>query len=152
MNLDERVLFYLEHQARIEEWKNLHGDVCKAADTFFRSLSKPLKERVSEWRDGSPEMIAALNTDGNPRFMIRDMDWPISNEREPLVRLALEWTVGGSFTESFTGIQVNMEEREGRRLYDILLQLRKQRESRPGRSPPKKVCLCSHVLSGQLMA
>ena len=47
---DERIKFYLEHEARIREWAGLEAEVCKFVDRFYRSLKGDLDAALRSGR------------------------------------------------------------------------------------------------------
>ncbi len=86
---DERIKFYLQHEARIREWAGLEAEVRVFADRFYRSLEADLKTALVDGRLADDGIEAALQAAGDwPGLILRRRDWPEGNE-DPDVRL--EW-------------------------------------------------------------
>ena len=49
---DERIRFYLEHEARIREWAGLEAEVREFANRFYRSIKGDLDAAVSSGQVG----------------------------------------------------------------------------------------------------
>ena len=89
---DERIKFYLEHQARIMEWAGLEAEVRKFADRFYGSLKDDLDAALGSGRiaDGDVKLVH-MNLHvvrGYRGLGLRRHDWPDGDE-DPDVRL--EW-------------------------------------------------------------
>ena len=86
---DERIRFYLEHEARIREWAGLEADVREFADRFYRSIKVDLDAAVSSPQvadDGVESFFEGIG--GWPGLGLRRRDWPRGRD-DPDVRL--EW-------------------------------------------------------------
>ena len=86
---DERIRFYLEHEARIREWAALENEVREFAHRFYCSLKDDLDAALDSGRikDG----VESFQEKGGrwPHVGYRRHDWPKGNE-DPDVRL--EWS------------------------------------------------------------
>ena len=88
---DERIKFYLEHEAQIREWADLETEVCKFADRFYRSLKGDLDAALRSGRIDDNEVESFLATEPWPDWAglgLRRQDWP-KGDGDPDVRL--EW-------------------------------------------------------------
>lgn len=86
---DERIKFYLQHEAQIREWAALEAEVRKFADHFYRSLETDLTAALSRGRLADHDVEAALHAEGDwPAVILRRHDWP-KESQDPDVRL--EW-------------------------------------------------------------
>ena len=88
---DERIKFYLEHEARIREWAGLEAEVCVFAHRFYCSLKGSLDECLGSGKiaDNDVESFLAESTWPDwPGVGLRRQNWPNSDE-DPDVRL--EW-------------------------------------------------------------
>ena len=116
---DERVLFYLRHQHRIDEWSALREDAWEAMHHFLCSLR------------GDVEALATMlnarffeNFDeGDTKLFLHAPDWLRDTEPYPLVAIGVEWQwwdnkdrkpLGFTVQKQcpFVGVWVN-QEREG---------------------------------------
>ena len=86
---DERIKFYLEHEAQIREWADLEAEVCKFADRFYRSLKGDLDAALRSGRIDDDGVEVFLAGGDWPRLGLRRQDWPEGDE-EPDV--SLEWS------------------------------------------------------------
>ena len=86
---DERIKFYLQHEARIREWAGLEAELCEFVDRFYRSISDDLDAalRSGKIADGGVESFFDEIGDW-PGLGLRRHDWPKGTE-DPHVRL--EW-------------------------------------------------------------
>lgn len=85
---DERIKFYLEHEARIREWAALKAEVNAFTDRFYRSLKGDLDAALGSGKIAD-EGIESFFHDGEwPGLGLRRHDWP-RGDRDPDVRL--EW-------------------------------------------------------------
>ena len=86
---DERIRFYLQHEARIREWAALEAEVVKLADRFYRSLKDDIDEALTTGRIADEDVECFIHEVGRWRGLwLRRQDWPERNE-DPDVRL--EW-------------------------------------------------------------
>ena len=89
---DERIKFWLEHQARIREWAGLEAEVRKFADRFYCSLKSDLDAALRSGRladDDVEPLDRHLHEHRGYRGLgLRRHDWPDGDE-DPDVRL--EW-------------------------------------------------------------
>ena len=87
---DERIRFWLEHEARIREWAGLEADVRQFADRFYRSLQDDLAEALGSGQiaDDDVKPFFLEYPDGWRGLGLRRHDWP-SGDDDPDVRL--EW-------------------------------------------------------------
>ena len=86
---DERIKFYLEHQARIREWAGLETEVRKFADRFHCSLKDDLDAALESGRIADDDVESFFHEYPDYRGLgLRRHDWPGGNE-DPDVRL--EW-------------------------------------------------------------
>ena len=87
---DERVKFYLEHEAFIREWASLGDEVSKLADRFYRSLKNDLDEALGSGGIADDGVESFFDgTDSWRGVGFRRQDWPQGRD-EPHVRL--EWS------------------------------------------------------------
>lgn len=86
---DERIRFYLEHEARIREWAGLEADVREFVNRFYRSIQDDLDAAVNSGQvvDDGVESFFEENGDW-PGLGLRRRDWPKGGD-DPDVRL--EW-------------------------------------------------------------
>lgn len=114
---DERILFYLRHQELIDTWAALRGDVRKAADTFYRSLSDSLAEAASglgaEVHLWSPPGAGSIVGLALPSWQ---------SGGAPLVAAGFEWGGQATFADGvrLVGLRVHYETAEGRQLRPYL--------------------------------
>ena len=87
---DERIKFYLKHEARIREWAGLEPEVREFVNRFYRSIESDLDEavRVGKIADDGIELFFVEEHKGWPGLGLRRHDWPKGDEA-PDVRL--EW-------------------------------------------------------------
>lgn len=86
---DERIRFYLEHEARIREWAGLESEVREIANRFYRSIQGDLDATVSSGQvDNGVESFFDEENQAWPGLGLRRRDWP-EGGADPDVRL--EW-------------------------------------------------------------
>ena len=86
---DERIKFYLEHQARIMEWAGLEAEVRKFADRFYCSIKDDLDAALRSGRVADDDVESFFLEYPDYRGLgLRRRDWPDGSE-DPDVRL--EW-------------------------------------------------------------
>ena len=82
---NERVKFFLEHEARIREWANLETEVFEFVDGFYRSLKGDLDEALRSGRIADDDVESFL-VEG--RLGLRRQGWPRGEQR---VDVRLGW-------------------------------------------------------------
>ena len=91
---DERIKFYLEHEARIKEWAALEAEVCEFVDRFYRSLKGDLDAALRNGRIADVGVESFLHGIGGwPALGLRRHEWPKGHD-DPDVRL--EWNRGSA--------------------------------------------------------
>ena len=86
---DERIRFYLQHEARIREWAALEAEVVKLANRFYRSLKGDIDAALTTGRIADEDVECFIHEVGPWRGLgLRRRGWPKRNE-DPDVRL--EW-------------------------------------------------------------
>ena len=89
---DERIKFYLEHEAQIREWAGLEAEVSKFVDQFYRSLKGDLDTALRSGRIADSGVESFLGASERwpdwPGLSLRRPDWP-KGDGNPVVRL--EW-------------------------------------------------------------
>jgi len=85
---DERVKFFLEHQARIREWAALEDEVSKFVHRFYRSLKGDLDAALTSRRIAEDDVMSFQVGGKWPGLGLRREGWPTGNA-DPDVRL--EW-------------------------------------------------------------
>ena len=108
---DERIKFYLEHQARIREWAGLEAEVRKFADRFYCSLMDDLDVALGGGQIADDNVESFFKEYPDYRGLgLRRHDWPKSDE-DPDVRL--EWhrkSVGFSDADHLIcGVRTSLE-------------------------------------------
>lgn len=93
---DERIKFYLKHEARIREWAGLEAEVRQFVDRFYRSLEGDLDVALRSGRCADNGVEVFLSTEPWPDWPglgLRRQDWPKGDvdpgNVDPDVRL--EW-------------------------------------------------------------
>ena len=85
---DERVKFFLEHEARIREWAALEDEVSKFVHRFYRSLKGDLDAALRSGRIAE-DGVGSFRVGGKwPGLGLRRQGWPTGKD-DPDVRL--EW-------------------------------------------------------------
>ena len=109
---DERIKFYLEHEAQIQEWAALKVEVSTFADRFYRSIERDLAAALGSGRIDDGDVESSLDDNGNwPGLVLRRRDWP-NGRGVPHVRL--EWQrKSASFSSDqgtpVVGVKTNLE-------------------------------------------
>ena len=85
---DERIKFYLEHEAQIREWADLKAEVCEFLDRFYCSLKDDLDAALKSGEIPDDDVESFLHGGNLPGIGLRRPSWPKSDEG-PDVRL--EW-------------------------------------------------------------
>ena len=87
---DERIKFYLQHEALITEWAGLEAEVSKFVDRFYRSIKGDLDValRSGKYVAGDVESFFDEEDKRWPGLGLRHRDWP-KGTKDPDVRL--EW-------------------------------------------------------------
>ena len=90
---DERVLFYLRNQARIEEWAALRVDAAAAIDEWLCALEPAIEQLAAELGpDVSAESV--LESDQAwPAFRLTRETW-IDEDADTVVAVGLQWGRG----------------------------------------------------------
>lgn len=87
---DERVLFYLRHHDRIEEWAALRSDVARSMDDWLIKL-RPDVERLASELGADVDVLAVIgDEDDYPTFRLARRIWP-ADAGGPTASIALEW-------------------------------------------------------------
>ena len=86
---DERIKFYLEHEAQIREWAALEAEVCKFVHRFYRSLKDDLDAALASRETADEGVESFLHESDWPGIGLRRQGWP-KGEYGPDVRL--EWS------------------------------------------------------------
>ncbi len=109
---DERIRFYLEHEARIREWAGLEEEVRQFTDRFYRSLQGDLDAALEsgEIADDDVESFFDIQAKFWPGLGLRRQDWPKGNE-DPDVRLkwSLKWTCFSASANVVCGVRTTVE-------------------------------------------
>jgi hypothetical protein len=86
---DDRVAFYLENRAQIDEWAALKTEAVDAVFSVFRQLEDRLRD-VAGTLEGSPDLVPVLGGDW-PDYALARPDWPSEGAAEHrLVGVTLE--------------------------------------------------------------
>lgn len=112
---DERVLFYLKHEAVIEEWANVRTDVASTAHRFYLSLAEDLEAPVVELGD---DVMIWVNDGTWAHVGLYRESW-LSDASTPLAIATLEWNRGGTLFQGglrLSGIRCDINTDEGKRL------------------------------------
>ncbi|HRI71394.1 MAG TPA: hypothetical protein PK156_44480 [Polyangium sp.] len=98
---DERVLFYLKHQQRIQEWAALAKEASEQAHQFLCSCADDLMTLARDLGRGVQTFVS-IEDDYPKLFLYRNAWWPDkATTKHPRVGIGLEWRRGNvSFTES----------------------------------------------------
>ena len=96
---DERVLFYLKHQQRIEEWAALSKDLANIAYDFLCSCEGDIGSLATELApDAQP--YSSLE-EKYPKLFICRRNWFRDKQDTPIVAIGVEWLrSGGNFTSA----------------------------------------------------
>ncbi len=86
---DERIRFYLEHQARIREWAALEDEVQRFVHRFYRSLQHDLGATLRDGRISDDDVESFFAESDWPRVGLRRQSWPQDNEGPGV---AMEWS------------------------------------------------------------
>lgn len=86
---DERIKFYLEHEAQIREWAELGAEVSRFVDRFYCSLKDDLDAALRNGEIPDDDVEAFLDAGNWPGISLRQQGWPKGDE-DPVVRL--EWS------------------------------------------------------------
>ncbi len=106
---DERIKFYLEHEARIREWVDLEDEVSKFVDRFYRSLKDDLDAALRTGRIAEEGVRSFLKGGNWPGVGLRRQGWPRGG-KDPDVRL--EWQRKALFPPHgslYCGVRTNVE-------------------------------------------
>lgn len=106
---DEKVKFFLEHEARIREWAALEDEVSKFVDRFYRSLKGDLDEALRNGRIAEDGVRSFLVGGNWPGLGLRRQGWP-KGDKYPDVRL--EWRRKALFPPHgslYCGVRTNVE-------------------------------------------
>ena len=112
---DERIRFYLEHQARIREWAGLEAEVRKFADRFYCSLKDDLAAALGSGQVADNNVQVFLHDKG-PVYRdyrglgLRRHNWPGGDE-DPDVRLEWhrKWVCFSDEDHLVCGVRTNVE-------------------------------------------
>ena len=86
---DERIKFYLQHEARIREWAGLETEVREFVDRFYSSVIVDLKAALRDGKIAADGVESFFDEDRDwPGLVLRRHDWP-KRTKDPDVRL--EW-------------------------------------------------------------
>ena len=86
---DERIRFYLEHEARIRKWAGLEDEVREFVNQFYGSIKGDLDAALRSGKIADDGVESLLHDTGAwPGLALRRHDWPQGAE-DPDVRL--EW-------------------------------------------------------------
>ncbi len=86
---DERIKFYLEHEAQIREWAGLQAEVCRFVDQFYRSLKDDVDAALASGEIPDDDVESFLHEGDWPGVGLRRQGWP-KGDGGPDVRL--EWS------------------------------------------------------------
>ena len=110
---DERIKFYLQHEARIREWASLEADVREFVDRFYRSIRGDLDTALKSGKIADDGVEAFFDEEHKdyPGMGLRRHDWP-KGDKDPDVRL--EWNrKSARFSPDrnlICGVRTNVEE------------------------------------------
>lgn len=111
---DERVLFYLRHQERIDEWAALAKDASELADQFLRSCERDISGVAAEF-DADVRTFVSLN-EPYPKLFLCRADWfPQTDDKEvPRAGIGIEWqrsavTFAGRGKTAYVGTWVQFQ-------------------------------------------
>ncbi|WP_437675741.1 hypothetical protein [Sorangium sp. So ce131] len=119
---DPRAVFYLRHQALIEEWAALGSSAAQLAHSFLCSCAEEIAGLASEL---SPDAHVHKHLEEDwPKVLVCSPEWLESSEDElvPKIGIGLEWnwTNRLSFTTSpgcaYTGVWVDTDRDGGKEL------------------------------------
>ncbi|MCA9527973.1 MAG: hypothetical protein KC549_16915 [Myxococcales bacterium] len=116
IDIPEAVLFYLRHQAQIDEWATLADKVPAVAHEFYLGLG-PKLEAAAMGRAGAPAVEASTTGDDHCGFRLVLPGW-----RQPdgfwRAGIAIEWRRGkATFTNLAVGVAVMANHPDGESLY-----------------------------------
>lgn len=104
MDLDPRLIFYLEHREQIDEWLQLPKLEAEAADHFFAGdVSDAIEARTLP---GEPRCFRRHEVLYRKTFLHLE-HWKPEEVVEPLLGIGLEWKGGTGFFESIVGVWVD---------------------------------------------
>ena len=107
-NLTPPIVFYLEHQDRIDEWAGLGNDARPLAHTFFSRLAQPLEARRAKL-PGAPFLYVSLE-EGCPKLFFARHNWRVADGGALRAGIGLEWVKNKTdFRSSYTGAWINLE-------------------------------------------
>ena len=107
---DERIKFYLEHEAVIQEWASLEAEVREFVDRFYRSLKDDLDAALASGKIADDGVESFLHEIGGwPGLGLRRRDWPKGDD-DPDVRL--EWNRNSAFPAGRAPSLRSQDERE----------------------------------------
>lgn len=122
---DERLRFYLENRAEIEEWAALGKEVAAWLDEWLRGLEGRAREACAEWAEDFELTVPNLREQAYPSFRLQRRSWKAGGE-EPVVSLALEWVRRKTFLTDkaapYVGINVNVRHTGGEAFHARLAQ------------------------------
>lgn len=111
---DDRVLFYLKHQQRIDEWAALAKEASDAAHRFLCSCSDDIAALAADF--GSDVRTLVLLDDGYPKIFLYRANWgPGSGSNKyPRVGIGLEWfrsnvSFSGRGKTAYSGVWVHYQ-------------------------------------------
>lgn len=111
---DPRVLFYLKHQALIEQWAAVRKDLVAIAHDFYVSIGQKLEERAPEL--GPDVRVFSMSDEAYPFVGYHRSGWHLDPEDRPLVGVYLQWRKGQStFADGprFICVSVNINHPSG---------------------------------------
>ena len=109
---DERLRFYFEHEAQINEWAEIREDALIFSHEFYLAVRPPLDEALRQAGTGDVESFVGEERSGWPGIGLRRSDgWPTA-DGDPDVRL--EWQRWHSLLTMaegrWVGIRTNTEQ------------------------------------------
>ena len=101
------VMFYLEHQDRIDEWAALRKVARGRAHTFFSRLAEPLDARRVDL-PGAPFLHKSL-AEGCPKLFLALPKWLSADGENLRTAIGLEWYKNDTdFRSSYSGAWVDL--------------------------------------------
>ena len=107
---DERIKFYLEHEAQIREWVGLEDEVRTFADRFYCSLRDDLDATLRSGKIVDDDVQPFFDKSDYRGLGLRRHDWPEGNE-DPDVRLEWhrKWVVFSDRDHLICGVRTKLE-------------------------------------------
>jgi hypothetical protein len=86
---DERFLFYLRHQQRIDEWSDLREPAWAAMHDFLCSLKNEVAALATEFDEQTFEKMDEGYS--HPKLFLHSSEWLREPEPYPRVAIGVEW-------------------------------------------------------------